>query len=162
MSSHGSHCCKYCGCKYSYGDDEECPVVLGFEEQEFPCGSMYTCTGGGAYDVQKYLWEILVPTVRRKDGKPLRTRFHRVWDSKVREMAGGLTVLSPVKGQWVSPDKELFSERMIPVRIACTEAQIDRIADMTAEYYDQLAVMYYRIADNVVLKHYGTEEEGKG
>lgn len=103
----------------------------------------------------KYLWEILVPTVRRKDGKPIRTRYHRVWDGKVRSIAGGLTILQPAKGQWVSPSGGLFSERMIPVRIACSEEQIDKIADMTAVYYDQLAVMYYRVADKVTVKHYG-------
>ena len=103
----------------------------------------------------KYLWEILVPTVRRKDGKPIRTRYHRVWDGKVRAIAGGLTILQPAKGQWVSPNGELFSERMIPVRVACSEEQIDKIADMTAVYYDQLAVMYYRVADKVTVKHYG-------
>ena len=75
----------------------------------------------------KYLWEILVPTVRRKDGKPIRTRYHRVWDGKVRAIAGGLTILQPAKGQWVSPSGELFSERMIPVRVACSEEQIDKI-----------------------------------
>lgn len=83
-----------------------------------------------------FLWEILVPTVRRQDGKPIRTRFHRVWDAKVRFIAGGLTILSPVKGQWISPDNELFSERMIPVRIACSREHIALIADFTASYYD--------------------------
>ena len=100
-----------------------------------------------------YLWEILVPTVRN-DGRPIRTRYHRVWDGKVRAITGGLTVLAPARGQWVSPAGELFVERMIPVRIACTESQIGAIADMTAGYYEQLAVMYYRVSDRVVVKHY--------
>jgi len=45
------------------------------------------------------LWEVLVPTVRRVGGRPYRTRFHRVWDAKVRALTGGLTILTPVKGQ---------------------------------------------------------------
>lgn len=97
------------------------------------------------------LWEVLVPTVRN-DGRPIRTRFHRVWDARVRDIAGGLTVVPPVRGQWVSPDGELFAERMIPVRIACTEAQAHRIAEMTLEYYDQLAVLMYRVSDLVIMK----------
>lgn len=97
------------------------------------------------------LWEILVPTVRN-DGRPIRTRFHRVWDQKVRAITGGLTVVPPVRGQWVAPDGRLFAERMIPVRIACTRDQIDAIADMTMTYYDQLAVMAYRVSDEVILK----------
>jgi hypothetical protein len=43
---------------------------------------------------------------------------------------------------------------MIPVRIACTAEQIDKIADMSANYYDQLAIMYFRVSDAVVIKSY--------
>lgn len=99
------------------------------------------------------LYEILVPTVRN-DGRPIRTRYHRVWDQKVRAITGGLTIVQPVKGQWVAPDGTLFKERMIPVRIACTREQIESIADMTAEYYEQLAIMFYRISDEVSIKRY--------
>ena len=102
------------------------------------------------------LWEILVPTVHRDSGKPYRTRYHRVWDQKVRDIAKGLTILKPVVGHWVSPSDELFVERMIPVRIACSRYHIEQIADMTAEYYNQLAVMFYRVASEVVIKHYHT------
>ena len=31
---HASHCCKWHGCKYG---DDDCPVVLGQVEQEYPC-----------------------------------------------------------------------------------------------------------------------------
>lgn len=96
------------------------------------------------------LWEVLVPTVRN-DGRPIRTRFHRVWDSKVREITGGLTIMAVARGQWVSDDGELFVERMIPVRIACTRDQIEQIVDVTLEYYDQIAVLAYRVADQVIL-----------
>lgn len=98
------------------------------------------------------LWEILVPTVRN-NGKPIRTRFHRVWDSKVYAITNGLTILAPTKGKWVSPSGTLFSERMIPVRIAATDSQMERIIDMTIEYYDQEAVMAYVISNKVVIKH---------
>ncbi len=99
------------------------------------------------------LWEILVPTLT-PEGKPIRTRFHRVWDAQVREISNGLTILQPAKGQWICPQGELFVERMIPVRIACTEEQIELIADMTAKYYRQKAVMYYEISSNVKIKQY--------
>lgn len=99
------------------------------------------------------LWEILVPTVRRADDKPIRTKFHRVWDAKVREISGGLTVMTPAKGQWVCPvSNELFVERMIPVRFLATEAQKDEVVDMTAVYYDQLAVLCYAIANKVTMR----------
>lgn len=99
------------------------------------------------------LYEILVPTVR-PNGRPIRTRCHRVWDANVRKITGGLTIMTPAKGQWVAPDGELFTERMIPVRIMCTADQIEKIADMTAKYYDQKAVMFYRITEEVRIKHY--------
>ncbi len=101
------------------------------------------------------LWEILVPTVSN-EGVPYRTRYHRVWDSKVRKITGGLTILPPNKGQWVSPSGVLFIERMIPVRIACTEIQIKKIMDMTAEYYKQEAVMAYKISEQVIITQYAT------
>ena len=104
-------------------------------------------------DPNIYMWEILVPTVRRVGGKPYTTRYHRVWDVKVSEITGGLTILTPAKGQWVSPEGELFVERMIPVRIAATRAQIDKIIDLTMEYYDQLAVLCYKVSEEVIIRH---------
>jgi hypothetical protein len=101
----------------------------------------------------KGMWEILVPTIRRKDSKPNKTRFHRVWDKKVQDITNGLTILSPTKGYWKSPYGEDFIERMIPVRIMATREEIDKIVDMTMEYYDQLAVMAYKVSDEVILKH---------
>lgn len=98
-----------------------------------------------------FLWEILVPTVRpNTEGKKFfTTRFHRTWDVKVRGIAGGLSIFQPAKGQWVSPGMIVFTERMIPVRIMCSLAEIHEIAEMTAKHYEQEAVMYYRISDHV-------------
>lgn len=99
------------------------------------------------------IWEILVPTVT-PDGRPIRTRQHREWDKRVRRITGGLTVLQPARGQWVSPDDKLFEERMIPVRIACCQVKINKVADMTASFYKQQAVMFYRISDKVHIREY--------
>lgn len=104
-----------------------------------------------------FLYEILVPTLH-SDGRPIKTRFHRVWDSRVREITNGLTVLNPVKGQWVNGNGKLFSERMIPVRIMCSATQIEDIADMTAKYYDQEAVMFWKVSDGVRIKIYAKKE----
>lgn len=100
--------------------------------------------------VDKKLWEILVPTVRN-DGRPFRLRYHRVWDEKVKSISGGLTIVAPVRGVWVSPDDETFKERMIPVRIMATREEIMAIAEMTKVYYEQLAVMVYLVADEVFI-----------
>jgi len=57
----------------------------------------------------KDMWEILVPTIRQ-DGRPFHLRYHKKWDEMVRSISGGLTILTPVKGQWIFEDK-LFNER---------------------------------------------------
>ena len=105
------------------------------------------------------MWEILVPTEKRLKpdvGSPYySTRYHKVWDAEIRKIAGGLTVLSPAKGQWISNDGVLFKERMIPVRIICTQDQIETIIEHTLKYYDQLAVLAYKISSEVILKHRG-------
>lgn len=110
--------------------------------------------------VNKLLWEILVPTVRN-DGRPIHTRFHKVWDEMVREISGGLTIMPVAKGQWVYKEKlpegvtneTLFVERMIPVRIIATREEIETIISMTMEYYEQLAVLAYKVSDEVILRH---------
>ena len=98
------------------------------------------------------LYEILVPC-QTNTGKPIRTRQHKEWDSRVRRITAGLTILSPSKGQWIHEGK-LFAERMIPVRIMCTDKEMDKIVDMTAKFYGQLAVMYYVISDEVMVRHF--------
>lgn len=100
------------------------------------------------------MWEILVPTV--KSERPLKyytTRYHRVWDEKVRELTGGLTIMTPGKGQWVSPSGKVFIERMIPVRIMATREEIEKIVDLTLNYYSQEAVLCYKISNEVILRY---------
>lgn len=98
------------------------------------------------------MWEILVPT-QFNNGKAIRTRYHRVWDSKVYKITGGLTILTPGKGKWLSKTGKLFEERMIPVRISGTREQIEQIIDFTLTYYDQEAILAYKISEEVILKH---------
>ncbi len=99
------------------------------------------------------LWEILVPC-QTNQGKPIRTRQHKEWDRRVRRITGGLTVLSPAKGQWVSPSGKLFCERMIQVRIAATYTQMEQISDLTAAFYEQEAVMFYKLSNDVTIREY--------
>jgi hypothetical protein len=101
------------------------------------------------------MWEILVPTERRLEpGKYYTTRYHRVWDQKVRYITGGLTIMSPARGQWINPTtNELFTDRMIPVRIVASREEIEKVIDITLKYYDQLAVLCYKISDEVIIKY---------
>lgn len=98
------------------------------------------------------LFEILVPTTH-PSGKPIHTRFHKVWDAKIREISGGLTILTPIKGQWVN-NQNLIAECMIPVRIMCEDSQMDEIVKLTAKYYSQQSIMYYEISSKVFIKEF--------
>jgi hypothetical protein len=98
------------------------------------------------------LWEILVPTVR-KNGKPIHARFHRVWDEQVRKISGGLTIFAPVKGDWIKEDSIIERERMIPVRFLAYPSTIESIVEMTLLYYEQDAIMAYRISDTVIMRY---------
>ena len=99
----------------------------------------------------KIIWELLVPTVRN-NGKPFKTRYHKIWDNKVRQLVGGETIMPPnVNGEWQSPEGKVFAERMIPVRIYCSENQMNTIAGFTKGYYSQEAIMYYEISNNVII-----------
>ncbi len=101
------------------------------------------------------LWEILVPRALN-GGEEIPVSYHQAWDKRVREIAGGLTILKSARGIWESPTGEIFQEAMIPVRIACSEVQIRQIANLTMDYYDQEAVMAYRVSDLVIIQHKGS------
>ncbi len=101
---------------------------------------------------KKYLWEILVPKLSN-DGEEFSIEFHRRWDEKIRKISGGLTVLKPAKGHWVKPNEELMIEDMIPVKIYCTEKEIDEIIKYTLDYYSQDSIFAYKVSDNVKLVH---------
>ena len=92
------------------------------------------------------LWEVLVPSASN-DGTEYPVAHHHEWDEQVRSLIGGLTIMRTARGQWLDDDGTLFSERMIPVRLACDERQVRAIIDLTMAHYDQLAVMASRISD---------------
>jgi len=107
---------------------------------------------GRAYSYS--LWEILVPATDN-DGKEIPIKVHQEWDGNVRLMTRGLTVMRSVKGQWTSPEGEVYVDKVIPVRIAVDDwSVIDSIVDMTAEHYKQKAIMYYRLTDEVKIKEF--------
>lgn len=95
------------------------------------------------------IYEILVPTMDN-NRKPFSTKYHRVWDKKVYEIAKGLPTLSPTKGKW-KHDEIVYGERNIPVRVACIESQIADILKMTKKYYNQSAIVAYVISQEVIV-----------
>ena len=99
----------------------------------------------------KQMWEILVPGSR--GDRNISYDHHKAWDEKIKEIAGGLTVLKTAKGEWISPSGKLHKDRMIPVRISCTRKEIEEIIDITLTHYNEEAVMAYKISEEVIIKH---------
>lgn len=156
---HPSHCWQgeqLHGCKY--GDDEDCtakPTVWPHKTYD-ERGRTVWLNEDGSYtgeDGKTFLWEILVPTVHN-NGTPFRLqKDHKPWDKKVRDISGGLTIMKPAVGEWVDPHTgDIYRDRTIPVRFVATRTQMLDIVDMTCIHYEQLAILCYRIADEVVFR----------
>jgi len=93
------------------------------------------------------LYEILIPVADNE--KRVFSRIHRkVWEKVVRDTAGGLSTCAPVDGQWVDGGK-VYSERMQPVRIACSAPKIRKLAEFAKGHFRQLSIMYYPVSPEV-------------
>ena len=93
------------------------------------------------------LYEILIPVVDN-ERRIISSHVHKGWDNWVSQRIGGITILkNQYKGSWAGQ-----YENMIPVRIACTDIQLEEILKFTIEYYEQDAVMCYLISSNVIIK----------
>ncbi len=97
-----------------------------------------------------HLYEILVPGYDN-DGHYIPVSKHQEWDEKVITIAGGLTLQPPLKGGWKDLDNKTVRERMIPVRIACSARQMDRIAYMTKDFYQQASILAWEVSSVVAL-----------
>ena len=98
--------------------------------------------------MSKFLYEILVPTKYGDTVKPIKTRHHKEWDKRIQRITGGLTILAPGKGKWVYKGVE-YPEKVIPVRVMCSEDDIEMSIELTIQHYRQTAVMYYELSRNV-------------
>lgn len=96
------------------------------------------------------LWEILVPYVM--DGKMVPVFYHQKWDKKVIKITQGLTFATDnPQGKWLDKNGQISGEKMIPVRIACTEDQIKQIMELTLEHYEQEAIFVTLISKKVLI-----------
>ena len=96
--------------------------------------------------IESSVYRIMVPCVRN-DGRPIRVRCHKVWDAKVQQITGGMTIHKPSIGKWKDDKTSInYIERMIPVEIACTKQQFAEIMKFTLNFYEQEAVFGYLIS----------------
>lgn len=102
--------------------------------------------------MERQFWELLVPMTTTA-GHKIPVEHHRNWDSKVRSISGGLTILRAMRGQWLFRDK-LFEEKVIPCRILATREEMDKIVAMTLDHYhDQHCILAYQLSSEVILRY---------
>jgi len=92
------------------------------------------------------VYKILVPA-NNNQGSEFSIEHHHQWDEFVRQLVGGVTIMKSVKGQWINPHGQLYTDKIIPCEISCTKEQIKKIAKFTKQHYRQEAVAYYKISN---------------
>lgn len=97
--------------------------------------------------MNNYVWKILIPYY--KDGEKCSMEHHHEWDEEVIKISNGLTVLGTNQGKWISKCGRVFNEKMISVEIVCTIEDIEKIAEFTLKHYNQKAVYFYKISEEV-------------
>lgn len=102
---------------------------------------------------KRKLWEILVPTHFNNHIK-IGVEHHKQWDLFVESITKGLTIENPTRGIWINHEGMKYEERMIPVKISCTREQIEVIIDFTAKHYEQEAISFYKISDEMHIVNY--------
>ena len=112
------------------------------------------------------LWEVLVPKTHLVEVvrfnpithvgnkgfvvEDIPLDHHKLFDDFVKNITDGLTIGRTNVGYWVD-NKDTIREKMIQVRIYCTQNQINEIVEFTAKHYQQKAVMFYKVSDKVFI-----------
>jgi hypothetical protein len=99
----------------------------------------------------KHLWAIIRP-MQSNAGRPFTPEHHDVWDNGVIDLFGGATFLPVADGAWKHGGK-VFREPMQAVQVIATEKEIANLVSRTMLYYDQLAIMFYRVSETVHIVH---------
>lgn len=105
------------------------------------------------------LWLTFVPTQKPPKFMPgkkrfFSTRYHRLWDTKVMRITGGMSIWLPIKGKWVSPDGQHYNEDMIPVIVSCTADEMTLVCNTIAAHYAQLGVSRFKLSDDASVLMY--------
>lgn len=68
------------------------------------------------------------------------TKHHRIFYKFILNLSKGYSVLNELEGVWQNEKGTIYQEKMIPVRIACTDEQIKEIAEFAKAHYEQEAI----------------------
>ena len=96
------------------------------------------------------MWCVLVP-LNNNDGEVFPIEKHHEWDKFIADNCGGLTLLPSLVGKF-GVDKDIIEDKVKPVMVACTRAQIIGVLDYTRRFYDQKGVLAYKISDDVLIR----------
>ncbi len=80
-----------------------------------------------------------------KDGTIFNKAHHGTFIRKVLTVAGGYSWLPEIDGAWVNSHCEVVKEKMIPIRVACTDENIKEIASFAKQHYEQEAIFVLEI-----------------
>ena len=93
------------------------------------------------------LHELLIP-VKSNSGKTFSRKVNREFSDYVVSLAGGLSELPLISGQWKDHGK-IYRESMRPIRVACNKRTIQSIARKAREQFKQLSIMSYTVSNDV-------------
>jgi len=82
----------------------------------------------------KEIWEFLAPTEYK--GKPIKTKYHKALDEKLKDIENDIVILVPTKMKWSTKNTDY-----IPIRII-TNSKIDKLFEVITEHYDTTVTIY--------------------
>lgn len=96
----------------------------------------------------KNLYEILIP-IADNAGFVFSDSHRKLFFDMLIGETSGLSILPNLQGFWEEKGK-IYEDINTPLRVICTGEDIKRFANTAKEHFDQLAILYYQISDNVV------------
>lgn len=95
------------------------------------------------------MWRIMVP-VAYNNRRRIPRAVVKKWEKMVESIGKGYTANPVAKGSWKPNDsKPAQVEYMRPVDVFCQREQMEEIAMITAEYFRQKEVLYFKVSRDV-------------
>lgn len=97
------------------------------------------------------LYEILIP-VYYNDGDAIPSKVITEWTDFTIKLAGGLTRFPEVIGSWRSQNGKVYTEYMVPFRVACKKEDMEKLAELALRLFKQEAIMITEVSNNVIFR----------
>jgi len=103
------------------------------------------------------MWEFLLPMINVARHRITFTEYLE-WGNEVKKITTGLVLLPFENASWCDSDGVLFKDGMVPVRVTCNKEHVQDIIELTLTYYQQPAIMAYKISDTCVVRNSGNRQ----